>query len=43
MKVLATAGTQRGLELVKENGADHVFNHREKGYTDNIMVCTDSL
>ncbi|XP_014664324.1 PREDICTED: quinone oxidoreductase-like [Priapulus caudatus] len=41
MKILATAGTLPGMELVKKNGADHVFNHREKDYLQDMMDATD--
>lgn len=40
LRVLGTAGTKEGLELVKENGATDVFNHREEGYQDKIMTAT---
>ena len=36
MKVLGTAGTSEGTELVKQAGAHAVFNHREEGYLDEI-------
>lgn len=36
LTVIGTAGTQAGLDLVKKQGADHVFNHRENGYLDKI-------
>jgi hypothetical protein len=39
MTVIGTAGTQEGLDLVKQQGADHVFNHRDKGYEQLILVC----
>lgn len=39
-QVVGTAGTPEGMELVKKLGADHVFNHREDGYTDKIMKAT---
>ena len=40
MTVIGTAGTEEGMKLVKECGADHVFNHREKGYEQKIKaVC----
>eukprot|EP00058_Branchiostoma_floridae_P014688 XP_002600176.1 hypothetical protein BRAFLDRAFT_57182 [Branchiostoma floridae] len=38
MVVMGTAGSSEGMELVKKNGAAHVFNHREDGYMDKIMV-----
>ena len=33
-----TAGTIQGMDLVKQVGADHVFNHREKGYLNNAVA-----
>ncbi|CAG5128219.1 unnamed protein product [Candidula unifasciata] len=39
-RVLGTAGSEKGLELVKKLGADQVFNHREEGYTDKILEAT---
>ncbi|XP_021921683.1 quinone oxidoreductase-like isoform X2 [Zootermopsis nevadensis] len=36
--VAGTAGTIEGMELVKKVGADHVFNHREKGYLNNAVA-----
>ncbi|CAM6000473.1 unnamed protein product [Sphagnum balticum] len=38
MTVIGTAGTDDGLALVKQQGADFVFNHREKGYEQKIVV-----
>lgn len=40
LTVIATAGTQRGLELVREQGADHAANHKEDGYTNTILDLT---
>ncbi|XP_078686072.1 zeta-crystallin-like isoform X3 [Branchiostoma floridae x Branchiostoma belcheri] len=40
MVVMGTAGSGEGMELVRRNGASHVFNHREEGYTDKIMAAT---
>ncbi|XP_078606467.1 zeta-crystallin-like isoform X9 [Branchiostoma floridae x Branchiostoma japonicum] len=40
MVVMGTAGSSEGMELVKKNGAAHVFNHREEGYMDKIMAAT---
>lgn len=42
-KVIGTAGTPRGLELVKAQGAQHVFNHREDGYIDAIAKLTGGV
>ena len=38
MKVLGTAGTAEGEEVVKQAGASQVFNHRLDGYIQNILV-----
>jgi NADPH2:quinone reductase len=38
--VLGTAGTEKGLELVRREGAHHVFNHTQPGYLDQIMKAT---
>ena len=39
MKVIGTASTEDGIKLVKEAGADHVFNHRDMNYINEIKVC----
>lgn len=38
LRVLGTAGTSDGMKLALSNGAHLVFNHREEGYTNQIMV-----
>ncbi|MGB7624625.1 MAG: NADPH:quinone reductase [Terriglobia bacterium] len=38
--VLGTAGTEKGLELVRREGAHHVFNHTQSGYLEQIMEAT---
>lgn len=40
MTVLGTAGSEEGMKLVSGIGAHHVFNHRQAGYTDQIMEAT---
>jgi NADPH2:quinone reductase len=40
MTVLGTGGTERGLQLVRAQGADAVFNHKEDGYLQAIMAAT---
>jgi len=40
LTVLGTAGTQRGLELVKKEGAHHAFDHMRTGYAEEIMKAT---
>jgi NADPH2:quinone reductase len=37
LTVIGTAGTQRGLELVKKEGAHHVFDHTKAGYAEEIQ------
>jgi NADPH2:quinone reductase len=40
LTVIGTGGTDKGLAVVKEHGADVVANHREAGYADAIMKAT---
>ncbi|CAL8347072.1 unnamed protein product [Merluccius merluccius] len=40
LRVLGTAGTQGGLDLVLQHGAHLVFNHREEDYTHKILEAT---
>src|SRR6201987_5021358 len=42
LKVLGTAGTPRGLELAKREGAHQVFDHRKAGYQEEILKATDN-
>ncbi|NWX45531.1 QOR oxidoreductase, partial [Steatornis caripensis] len=39
LKVLGTAGTEEGMNMVLRNGAHQAFNHREANYIDKIKVC----
>jgi NADPH2:quinone reductase len=41
MTVIGTAGTDKGLKLVKEHGADVALNHREANYLDAVMPATE--
>ncbi|MDP9148167.1 MAG: NADPH:quinone reductase [Acidobacteriota bacterium] len=41
LTVFGTAGTEKGLELVKHEGAQHVFNHTKSGYEEEILKATD--
>ncbi|KAJ1363157.1 hypothetical protein KIN20_022952 [Parelaphostrongylus tenuis] len=34
--VVGTAGTEESLEIVRQNGANEVFNHRTSGYIDEL-------
>lgn len=38
MRVLGSAGSDLGSKVVKEAGAHEVFNHKENGYLDKVMV-----
>ncbi|NXS56233.1 QOR oxidoreductase, partial [Brachypteracias leptosomus] len=40
LKVLGTAGTEEGMNMVLRNGAHQVFNHREANYIDKIKEYT---
>jgi len=40
LTVIGTAGTDKGLELVKKEGAHLAFNHRAAGYQDAIREAT---
>lgn len=40
MTVLGTAGSQRGLELVKKEGAHQAFDHSRPGHAEEIMKFT---
>jgi NADPH2:quinone reductase len=40
LTVYGTAGTEKGLELVKREGAHHVFNHTQAGYEEEILKST---
>jgi NADPH2:quinone reductase len=40
LTVIGSGGTDAGLNAVREHGADVVVNHRNAGYTDEIMKAT---
>jgi len=40
LTVIGTGGTDRGLAAAREHGADVIVNHREAGYTDEILRAT---
>jgi NADPH2:quinone reductase len=40
LHVIGTAGTPKGVELVKREGAHRAFNHRNAGYQDEILEGT---
>lgn len=41
LTVIGTAGTEKGLELVLEQGAHHVVDHRKEGCAEEIMALTN--
>ncbi len=41
LTVIGTAGTDKGLELVRREGAHHAFNHHSAGYQEAILKATD--
>jgi len=40
LKVIGTAGTEEGLRLVLEQGADHALNHKDPDYLQQILKLT---
>jgi NADPH2:quinone reductase len=40
LTVFGTAGTQRGMDLAKNEGAHQTFDHSKAGYSDEIMKAT---
>ncbi len=36
ISTIGTAGSQRGLDLIREHGADHVLDHTKAGYLDAV-------
>jgi NADPH:quinone reductase len=41
MHVIGTGGTDKGRQLVKGQGTDHVFDHHAPDYVSKIMALTD--
>ena len=41
MRVIGTAGTDKGMELVAAQGAHHVLNHTQSDYFDQLSGLTD--
>jgi NADPH:quinone reductase len=41
LTVFGTAGTDRGLDLVKREGAHRTFNHGKSGYAEQILTATE--
>jgi len=40
LKVIGSAGTARGLDLVRQEGADHAVDHTKPGYIDAVRQLT---
>ena len=40
LTVLGTAGSEKGLDLVRREGAHHVFDHSKPGYPEQILKST---
>jgi NADPH2:quinone reductase len=40
LTIFGTAGTQKGIDLVKREGANQVFDHSKAGYQDEITKAT---
>ncbi len=43
LTVIGTGGSERGRQLVKEQGAHHVLDHREADYLDKVLTLTASV
>jgi NADPH2:quinone reductase len=41
MKVIATGGSDRGLDIVRDQGAHVVLNHKTPGYLDDVKRAAD--
>ncbi len=41
--VIGTGGTDKGRELVRKQGADHVLDHRAAGYLDQLIQITNGV
>lgn len=38
LRVIGTASTEQGLQAIRDQGADLVFNHKQEGYLKDIAV-----
>lgn len=41
LRIIGTAGSAPGIDLIKENGADFAFNHKSENYVQQIMDATN--
>ncbi len=39
--IIGTAGSEQGMKLVREQGAQHALNHSAEGYLDELMKLTE--
>src|SRR6266481_4644632 len=42
LRAFGTAGTPKGLEIAKQEGAHQVFDHRKTGYQEEILQATNN-
>jgi len=42
LTIIATAGSEAGLKLVKDTGADHVLDHGSAGYLEHVKTITNN-
>lgn len=42
LTIIGTGGTEQGRQLVKEQGAHHVLNHRADGYLQEVLTLTNN-
>ncbi len=40
LNVIGSGGTQKGLDLIRAQGADHVVDHTQEGYLDEVTQAT---
>ena len=38
LNVIATGGTEEGRKMLKDQGVEHVLNHREENYLSKVKV-----
>jgi NADPH2:quinone reductase len=43
LKVIGTGGTEKGRQLIAEQGAHHVVDHRAENYLDQVLALTNNL
>ncbi len=41
LNIIGTAGTNEGLQLIKEQGVQHALNHHEDNYLDEVLKITN--